>query len=80
MFLFCIVIIFFFSDFIIYIMYKFYSHCTCKQYLMTERALTQWKKYMAMLHNAKAASNVSVSGPHCNHQSISSESGIFITI
>lgn len=44
------------------------------KYLVTERALTQWKKYKAMLHTAKAASNVSVSRPHCNHQSISSES------
>lgn len=44
------------------------------KYLVTERALAQWKKYKAMLHNAKAALNVSVSRPHCNNQSISSES------
>ncbi|KAL8111341.1 hypothetical protein AgCh_019166 [Apium graveolens] len=45
------------------------------KYLVTERALTQWKKYKEMLHNAKAAANVSVLRPHCNHQSISSQSG-----
>ncbi|XP_017234751.1 putative threonine aspartase isoform X1 [Daucus carota subsp. sativus] len=31
------------------------------KYLVTEKALTQWKKYKAMLHNAKAALNVSKS-------------------
>lgn len=47
-----------------------------KQWLVTKRAKTQWKKYKAMLHDAKAASDVSVVRPPCSPQETTSISGI----